>query len=625
MRFHIGMSFNPKKLIKWILFVLFGIFGFKFIDVFAAESLTNYDTSYDFIYSPVNFDSIQISSEYTMQDIFDMYVGYDSDYYDITLTYNVTSPTISILLVPKSYTFKSFKFVGSDHVGTSSTYVGTNQQIVSSGYSLYLSQSNNSIESLITKVNSCLDNDVCTGLSSGPSIWTYLHTSEDLSNDSSYTFDLSTYTGNYLYYTQSSLIYSKSSDRNPNASYIDYYKSVSFNGNILNDQDSILTYCDIYNCDGSSTVDWKIYPFDKFGDIFVSNIPKDDLSNIKIDFNFNFYDQNFVNDLKFQTLLYGRKNNTTYYSYELLEDCKLFSNIAKGSNDISYTFTGLSCSKSLKNYDNIYVQLRPYNYDRTSNINIYNPTIQTNYGFIDHIENGSAHFTLMEHFSNLPNNFNMILSTKNNFSHASFHANHNNVLMSNINRSDNHINQVGSSQIATFGHEDSTNLIIYNYTSKYSDLTNLNLFFHYNSILSYNANNLFSFYDSNNNLVDSNIVNNLQEDNSSTSDFSILKGLDSIIPSGPIDSVLVIPVNFLRKSINALNGSCSPLKATFVFDQELELPCFDLYSSFPPFLMIFIDTIPCAFISVKYLKHLTKQVDRVTNLETNSDDEWGVL
>lgn len=525
MRFHFGVSFNPKKLIKWILLFLFVIFSFVSIHVSAEEiygkTYTNYDSSFNFVYDQVDFDAIEFSTNYTMQDILNEYLGYESSYYNIFIKYSIVPESVSIVLIPKDYSIKSVNFTGINQINSSPHSVSIAQQYITNGYSanIYKSSSTeSSINALFEKLNNCLDNNVCTGLSPSPNIWFYANT-DSLDNDSSYTFNLSTNTGLFTYYSQVPLTYNKSlSPGKAMSSQIYYLKSVSFNGNVLDTGDTVPTYCDIYDCDGSSNIDWLPYSFEKFGDIFVSNVSKDKLSDIKIDFSFNFYDTAFVDDLKFQTILYGRKNKSTYYTYENLEDCKIFSNIAKGKKEITYTFTGLSCSNTLENYDNIYIQLRPYNYDHTTNVNIYNPIIKTNYGFIDHIENGSAHFTIMEHFSDLPNNFNMILSTLENLSYATFHSSHNNVLMSNINRSDNRIGHVATSQIASYGKSDFTNLILYNYASNYSGLTNLNVFFHSTSILSYSTNNNFSYYDSTDNITNNSITNMYQTIYDSTVD-----------------------------------------------------------------------------------------------------------
>ena len=41
--------------------------------------------------------------------------------------------------------------------------------------------------------------------------------------------------------------------------------------------------------------------------------------------------------------------------------------------------------------------------------------------------------------------------------------------------------------------------------------------------------------------------------------------------------------------------------------------------------MTFLQVVPCAFILIKYFKHLYKKVDRAVTMNTTADDEWGVI
>lgn len=132
-------------------------------------------------------------------------------------------------------------------------------------------------------------------------------------------------------------------------------------------------------------------------------------------------------------------------------------------------------------------------------------------------------------------------------------------------------------------------------------------------------------------LVDqSNITNDIYEDLTDDSypdsDISSLGSVSSLLPAGPVDSLLAIPVTFLNKTITALGGTCSPFTFTFVFDEEMTFPCFeDLYDEFPAALKIFCDTIPAGFLLIAYFKHLYKKVDRATSLNADSNDDWGVI
>lgn len=108
-----------------------------------------------------------------------------------------------------------------------------------------------------------------------------------------------------------------------------------------------------------------------------------------------------------------------------------------------------------------------------------------------------------------------------------------------------------------------------------------------------------------------------------TDDIGSVGGL---LPPGPVDSLLNIPVKYLNKTISSLGGTCSPFTFNFVFDEDITLPCFGtFYDEFPVSVKIFTEYIPAGFILILYFKHLYKKVDRATSLKTSSDDEWGVI
>lgn len=119
----------------------------------------------------------------------------------------------------------------------------------------------------------------------------------------------------------------------------------------------------------------------------------------------------------------------------------------------------------------------------------------------------------------------------------------------------------------------------------------------------------------------------IMDDTAPNSDISSLGNVQGLLPPGPVDSLLNIPFKFLSVIVSSLGDLCVPLSGKFVFNSSLTLPCFTplFYDKVPDSLMIFINLIPSAFILINYLKHLYKKVDRAISMETNSDDEWGVL
>lgn len=119
----------------------------------------------------------------------------------------------------------------------------------------------------------------------------------------------------------------------------------------------------------------------------------------------------------------------------------------------------------------------------------------------------------------------------------------------------------------------------------------------------------------------------LKDDTAPDSDISVLGNVSGVLPPGPLDSLLNIPFKFLSVLTSSFSGTCVPISGTWVFDQTLTIPCFSeiFYDNVPAILMTFIDLVPATFLLIKYLKYLYKKVDRAASMESNSDDEWGVI
>lgn len=101
-----------------------------------------------------------------------------------------------------------------------------------------------------------------------------------------------------------------------------------------------------------------------------------------------------------------------------------------------------------------------------------------------------------------------------------------------------------------------------------------------------------------------------------------------MLPPGPLDSILLLPLNIMNSILSSFGGSCTPIVAPLPFvNQNITFPCFGdtIYKGdFAPLVNI-VGTVASAFILYEYFKHLYKKVDRAVSLETTEDDEWGVL
>lgn len=119
----------------------------------------------------------------------------------------------------------------------------------------------------------------------------------------------------------------------------------------------------------------------------------------------------------------------------------------------------------------------------------------------------------------------------------------------------------------------------------------------------------------------------IKDDTAPDVDISGLGNVQGLLPPGPVDSLLNIPFMFLSVVTSSFGGVCVPIEGNFVFDSKLTIPCFSevIYNKVPSALMTFLSLIPATFILIKYFKHLYKKVDRAVSMDSNSDDEWGVL
>ncbi len=123
-------------------------------------------------------------------------------------------------------------------------------------------------------------------------------------------------------------------------------------------------------------------------------------------------------------------------------------------------------------------------------------------------------------------------------------------------------------------------------------------------------------------------MNDYLKDNTNPNvDVSSLGTVSGLLPAGPVDSLLNIPFKFLSVLSSSVSGACVPVSTNWVFNTTLNIPCFSeqFYSEVPTALMTFLQVVPCAFILIKYFKHLYKKVDRAVTMNTTADDEWGVI
>lgn len=115
----------------------------------------------------------------------------------------------------------------------------------------------------------------------------------------------------------------------------------------------------------------------------------------------------------------------------------------------------------------------------------------------------------------------------------------------------------------------------------------------------------------------------LKDDTDASVDVSGMSGITGILPAGPLDSLLSLPITILNIFIDSTAGSCSPMTFNFVFDEQFTIPCFDIWNHVPTGLMLFLSDLPAVLIFIKWAKSVYKRVERATMFESSVDDEWG--
>lgn len=116
-----------------------------------------------------------------------------------------------------------------------------------------------------------------------------------------------------------------------------------------------------------------------------------------------------------------------------------------------------------------------------------------------------------------------------------------------------------------------------------------------------------------------------QQDNSDANvDVSNMGGITGLLPAGPVDSLLSLPLTLINLLITGTSGSCTPFTFTFVFGEQFTLPCFDsFWNQVPMSLLIFLSDLPAVYIFIQWSKSIYKRVERAVSFESSVEDEWG--
>ena len=116
----------------------------------------------------------------------------------------------------------------------------------------------------------------------------------------------------------------------------------------------------------------------------------------------------------------------------------------------------------------------------------------------------------------------------------------------------------------------------------------------------------------------------MQDNSDANVDVSNMGGITGLLPAGPVDSLLSLPLTLINLLISGTSGTCTPFTFTFVFGEQFTLPCFDTFwNQVPSSLLIFLSDLPAVYIFIQWSKSIYKRVERAVSFESSVDDEWG--
>lgn len=530
MRFHMGVSFRLKTLKRFLLPFLIGVlayFGISSFNIMQVHAYNSTTTFYRYQYDEIDWDDIQTNGDYSFQDILNITQIPSSYYYidsyvvrDLNVSTNVDNYRLVIHLLPKS---------GSDSLGIRVLGMHTNNTdnyYINYAYStsniskvvlwngmLSNTMTTQQFQNLYSKYYNCLTENNCDS--------NYFATNTDIpyfkidnfgtiANNTSYNvnykdylFDSTHDTRFMPYYANISTNYTAPPSTTLGSQ---FYKKTSINGIGVSGGEYYKHYCDLYDCSADTPSEWitGIVDTPTFN---IGGISPNDITSLNIELHMSLLSGNIDSDNPFPYLynFYGRKDNSTYYSYEKI-DCFMGQMYGIGSDNVyNYYVNNVSCTTDLTPYDNIYINIYPYGYFTANNIQF-----TTNYGWT-YTSPLLHHYSILEKFENLPSDINILLSTNDYITSAYFVTDNEYMFNALVNRDTNKISGVVGNKYQQFGTYDNTSLMIYNLKSVNNYSTELlYIFFQQDTILSVGDNGSFTYYDSSGNITDGNIVNNYQ-------------------------------------------------------------------------------------------------------------------
>lgn len=114
----------------------------------------------------------------------------------------------------------------------------------------------------------------------------------------------------------------------------------------------------------------------------------------------------------------------------------------------------------------------------------------------------------------------------------------------------------------------------------------------------------------------------------SNPDLDILNNSSTWLPQGPVDSIILLPLNFINTLIDKLSGTCSPvnLPIPFMDNKYIILPCLNtIFENIDGFNSLYnlIGVIGSVYLLYNYFVRFYKWVDDTLSFRENTWQDWG--
>lgn len=537
MRFHMGFSFRLKNLKKFLIPFLIGLasyFGFSFFNLDIVHAYENLDTGYYVDYIDYDFSN-QTFGDYSFRDVWNLLTG-SSDYYDIYIQANYNNSTDTFGLIPYFIPKNTSADVYSLAVGTSNGNVFNSygySGIPSGVFSYYIPIGSTFGSNEYDVIYNCLYNNTgCNNINyfsvpTSSTINLFNINSDTIINNNSDAFFLVPFNlqqGNFFPLYNNSGITFKFNYLSYSNSSTTFAKNLYINGTLINNGDTISTYCDIYDCSniGNGGTDPSIYEgyLNEFPYVYTNT---SSFTDYVINMNFFPTDiEGYTNNFDYTIEYYGRINNSTYYTYDKLT-CNNTTSL-NISESYELIISDIQCNGNLSNYDKFFVTIKPnyIHYDFMKTIASFQiDATSGNLNYDTDINND-----LYDDF-NLSINGALILSSRvtNRDIKAYFKSDYEDLRFDYISNADESLNlqitgvlyrTLPPPKVLTFGNITKKNLFIYGYGNN----MNLDVFLSSRSMVSFINNNTLTYYDNEGNIVTNNISVSYY-DNNNSDDYNI--------------------------------------------------------------------------------------------------------